>query len=65
MKKKIGVWDYIYLVAGIIGLPIPLYIHFITNDTNLILKSIIASIVSAWMLSRFYRAYRESKENDN
>lgn len=63
--KKLSKWDYAYLVLGIIALPLPLVVFLTTDNSVLVFRSIIASIVGAGMLSRFFKAYREMKENDN
>ena len=65
MKKKLGFWDYIFLVLGIIGILIPFGLFFTEVSTVTLIRSIIAPFIGLSLLSRFFKAYRESKENDD
>ena len=66
--KKVK-WYYVYLIAGVIGIFLPLVAYLATDNTLLVIRSIFVSFVGIALLVKFFKQYRESKnevkENDN
>lgn len=65
VMKKISKWDYLLLISGVGLTLLPFSLFFIDASTFTVVRLIIGSIIGMSLLTRFFKAYRESKENDN